>query len=127
VVVHQRRRLLPHPPRARARIGRQWPILVVALPAQLDETNAAEVRAELVAAVASRPHVLIADMTQTRWCDWAGAGALASAFGRSTAAGTQLRLVLTDETVRRVLSLNGLDSVIPVYADVALASAAPSG
>jgi anti-anti-sigma factor len=127
VVVHQHRRLLPHPPRARSRIGRQWPVRVVALPAQLDETNAAVVKAELIAAVTSRPHVLIADMSQTRWCDWAGAGALAHAFGRATAAGTQLRLVLTDETVHRVLSLNGLDRLIPVYADVVMASATPPG
>jgi anti-anti-sigma factor len=127
VVVHQRRRLLPHPPRARLRLGRPWPVLVVELPAHLDETNAALVKAELIAAAASRPHVLIVDLSQTKWCDWAGAGALAAVFGRATAAGTQLRLVLTDESVRRVLSLNGLDGVIPVYADVALASAAPPG
>jgi anti-anti-sigma factor len=127
VVAHQRRRLLPHPVRARSRIGRQWPVVVVGIPAQLDETNAALVKAELIAAATSRPHILVVDMSLTRWCDWAGAGALASAFGHATAAGTQLRLVLTDQTVRRVLSLNGLDRVIPVYADVTGASASPPG
>jgi anti-anti-sigma factor len=126
-VVQQGRRLLPHAPRGRSRVGRRWPVLVVELPAHLDETNAAEARAELIAAAVSRPHILIADMSSTRWCDWAGAGALASAFSRATAGGTQLRLVLTDESVRRVLSVNGLDSVIPVYSDVAAASATPPG
>lgn len=109
------------------RIAGPCPTWILALPAQLDEANAAAVQAELIAAAQSRPQVLIADMRRTRWCDWAGAGALASAFGRATAAGTQLRLVLTDDTVRRVLSLNGLDRVIPLYTDVETASATPPG
>jgi anti-anti-sigma factor len=126
VVIDQRRRLLPHPIRALARTGRQQhSVKVVALPAQLDETNAALTKAELMAAAASYPDVVVADMSQTTCCDWAGAGALVSAFGFAAANGTQLRIVLTDETVRRVLSLNGLDRIIPMYADVTLASGAP--
>ncbi len=80
-----------------------------------------------MAAAELRPVVLIADLSRTRWCDWAGAGALASAFGRAAGAGIQLRLVLTDDSVRRVLSLNGLDGLMPVYPDVAAACAAPLG
>lgn len=152
MVVHQRRRLMPQlsrtasparpngPPRpVKSRVRRApaataglWrlgscPALLIELPGQLDESNAAQIKADLVAAAERHPAVLVADMSGTRWCDWAGAGALAAAFGRATAAGTQLRLVLTDESVRRVLSVNGLDRLIPVYADVATASAKPAG
>jgi anti-anti-sigma factor len=104
-----------------------WPTLVVRLPDQLDESNAADVKASLLAAADRRPHVLIADMSGTRWCDWAGAGALASAFSGALAAGTELRLVASDNSVRRVLSLNGLDRMMSVCWDVTAASLAPPG
>ena len=116
-------------PRRRARSlagsGRpEYPAaLLVTLPAQVDESNAAEVRADLAAAAEHRPHVLIADMSATRWCDWAGAGALASTFRRAATGGTQLRLVLTDQSVRRVIAVNGLDQVLPIFEDVTTASA----
>jgi anti-anti-sigma factor len=103
------------------------PTLVVRLPAQVDESNAAVVKASLLAAADHRPDVLIADMSDTEWCDWAGAGALASAFSGALTGGTELRLVATDESVRRVISLNGLDRMMPVYRDVTAASSMPPG
>lgn len=108
--------------RPAVQVARPWPTLVVGLPGHLDETNSVRVQADLIAAAERRPAVLIADMTRTRSCDWAGAGALASAFGRANAVGVRLRLVLTDVSVRRVLSLNGLDLLMPVYPDVAAAA-----
>ena len=108
--------------------GLPWPTVVARLPAYLDESNAAAVRASLLAASEHGPRLLIADMSATRWCDWAGAGALASAFGGALAAGTELRLVVTDESVRRVISLNGLDRMMSVYRDLTDAwAAAPGG
>jgi len=97
-------------------------VVFVTLPAQLDETNAAEISAGLIAAAEGHPHVLVADMSRTRFCDWAGARALASAFSLATTGGTELRLVTASEAVRRVISLNGLDRVIPIYEDVTAAS-----
>jgi anti-anti-sigma regulatory factor len=41
------------------------------------------------------------------------------------AGGTELRLVLTDESVRRVISVNGLDQVMPIFEDVTSASVPP--
>lgn len=99
--------------------------LLITLPAQVDESNAAEIRANLMAAAERRPYVLIADMSATRWCDWAGAGALASTFSRAATGGTELRLVLTDESVRRVIAINGLTQVLPIFDDVTSASATP--
>jgi anti-anti-sigma factor len=100
------------------------PVVLVILPAQVDESNAAAIRTALMAAAEDRPRVLIADMSGTRWCDWAGAGALASILGRAASRGTELRLVVTDESVRRVISLNGLDQLLTVFADVTTAVAA---
>jgi anti-sigma B factor antagonist len=114
-------------PAAPSRAGPPWRILLIALPAHVDESNAAQVRTDLLTAVEDRPHVLVADLSGTRWCDWAGAGALASAFRRAAAGGTELRLVLTDPSVRRVISVNGLDRLMPVYESVPAASAVPPG
>jgi anti-anti-sigma factor len=80
----------------------------------------------LTAAAQGRPEVLIADMSRTRSCDWAGARALASAFSQATTGGTELRLVTASEPVRRVISLNGLDRLLLIFEDVASASAGPA-
>jgi len=101
-------------------------IVLVRLPAQLDESNEAEISAVLVAAAEVHPEVLIADMSDTRSCDWAGARALASAFSQATTGGTEMRLVTASEAVRRVISLNGLDRLLTVFADVPSASALPA-
>jgi anti-anti-sigma factor len=80
-----------------------------------------------MAAVARHPLVVIADMSRTRSCDWAGARALASAFSRATTGGTELRLVTASAAVRRVISLNGLDRLMPVFEDVTTAASSPPG
>jgi anti-anti-sigma factor len=102
-------------------------VVLVTLPAQLDESNAAEISAGLITAAEGHPHVLIADMSRTMSCDWAGARALATAFSQAATGGTELRLVTASEAVRRVISLNGLDRLLPIFEDVTTASAAPPG
>ena len=102
-------------------------VVLVTLPARLDESNAAEISAGLAAAAEGHPQVLIADMSRTRSCDWAGARALASAFSQATTGGTELRLVTTSEAVRRVIRLNGLDRLMPIFEDVTAASSRPPG
>jgi len=54
-------------------------------------------------------------------------GALARAHHRAVANGTELRLVVTADAVRRVLSLNGLDRLVAVYPDLDAAVAAGAG
>ena len=58
---------------------------------------------------------LIADMTATLSCDHAGADAVVRAYQRAVVNGTQLRLVVTAPIVQRVLGVNGLDRLIPIY------------
>lgn len=53
-----------------------------------------------------------------------GAEALARAHHRAAANGTQLRLVVTADPVRRVLSFSGLDLLVSVYPTVEAAVAA---
>jgi len=67
---------------------------------------------------------LIADMTATRSCDHAGADALAAAHQRAIASGTVLLLVVSGPIMRQVLSLTGLDRLVPIYRSLAAASAA---
>jgi anti-anti-sigma factor len=101
-------------------------VVLVTLPARLDESNAAEISAGLAAAAEGHPQVLIADMSRTRSCDWAGARALASVFSQATTGGTELRLVMASDAVRRVISLNGLDRLMPIFEDVTSASVVPA-
>ncbi len=82
--------------------------VVVPLPEHISSANAEQVRKRLLWAIDRGAAVLVADLTATLSCDSAGAGALLQACQRSLAAGTELRLVVTAEAVRRALRLGGL-------------------
>jgi anti-anti-sigma factor len=87
---------------------------VVTLPQHIDVPNTGQIREELLTVISCGAATLIADMTATLSCDHAGADAVARACQRALANSTQLRLVATAHIVRRVLSLNGLDRLIPI-------------
>jgi anti-sigma B factor antagonist len=97
---------------------------VVALPEHIDVSNASEVREELLWVINRGATALIADMTATLSCDQSGADAIMRAYQRALASGTELRLVVTAQIVRRMLGINGLDRLIPVYPFVEAATAA---
>jgi anti-sigma B factor antagonist len=101
-------------------MGRQ---AVVALPEHIDVSNAGQIREELLSVINRGAATLIADMTATLSCDQSGADALVRAYRRALPSGTQLRLVVTAQIVRRVLGVNGLDRLIPVYPSVEAATA----
>jgi anti-anti-sigma factor len=103
-------------------MGRQ---ATVTLPEQIDVSNASHVRDELLIVINRGATVLIADMTATISCDHAGADAVVRAYRRAAITGTQFRLVVTAQSVSRVLSLNGLDHLIPVYPSLEAAATAP--
>ena len=79
---------------------------------------------ELLAVTDRGARALIADMTATTSCDHAGADAVERAFRRAVICGTELRLVVTAEHVSRVLSLSGLDHLVPIYPSLEAATAA---
>jgi anti-anti-sigma factor len=102
-------------------IGR---LAVVALPEHIDVSNASQIREELLWVINRGAAALVADMTATLSCDQSGADAVMRAYQRALASGTQLRLVVTAQIVRRVLGISGLDRLIPVYPCVEAAVAA---
>lgn len=101
---------------------------VVTLPRHISNSNAGQIRELLLWIINRGAAVLIADLTGTLSCDFSGADALARAHHRAVANGTELRLVVTADVIRRVLALNGLGRLVAVYPDLegALAAGAES-
>ncbi len=87
-------------------------------------SNADCAREQLLVAINRGAAVLIADMAATVSCDYSGANALVRAYQRAAANGTDLRLVVIADVVRRVLNLSGLDRLISVYPTLEAAVAA---
>ena len=85
---------------------------VVTVPAEIDTINAGEVRQALLAA-SHDATVLIIDMSGTTFCDSAGVQAIIDTYNQVAATHTQLRLVAT--AVLRILTLVGVDQLIPIY------------
>lgn len=92
------------------RMGEQ---AVVTMPTEIDAVNASAVRQALLALPTHGTAVLIIDMSGTLFCDSAGIQVIVEAYRRATATRTTLRLVATE--VRRVLTLIGVDRIIPIY------------
>ena len=100
--------------------GRQ---AVITLPEQIDVSNAGQIREALLSAINRGATALIADMTATISCDYAGADAVVRAYQRAILAGTELRLVVTAHIVRRVLTTSGLDRLVAIYPSLESATA----
>jgi anti-sigma B factor antagonist len=86
---------------------------VITMPAEIDAATADEARLALLAAVSSGAAILVIDMSRTTFCDSAGLKAIIAAHTQATKAGTQLRLVAT--AVLRIITIVGIDQLIPVY------------
>ena len=95
---------------------------VVAVPAEVDVTNAAEVRRSLLAAASQDLPTLIIDMSGTTFCDSTGVQAIVAAYRQAAATGTGVRLVATE--VLHMLTFVGVDQLIPIYPDLEAALAA---
>jgi anti-sigma B factor antagonist len=96
--------------------------VVVVLPAEIDVTNSELVHGQLVATLTPGVGVVIADMTGTTFCDSSGVHAVIFAHEVAAAQGVEMRLAVSAEgSVRRVLQLIGVASVMPVYPSVAAA------
>ena len=86
---------------------------VIRMPAEIDAANADEAREALLAAVSPGTAVLIIDMSKTTFCDSAALKSIIAAHARAAETGTQLRLVAT--AVLRIITIVGIDQLIPVY------------
>ena len=91
------------------------PLTVVTLPDEIDMANADAIGEEFAAALAPGVRVVIAEMTATTFCGWAGITMLICAKKRAAASGAGIRLLLPRPNVLRVLKMQGVDAVLPVY------------
>ena len=96
---------------------------VVTLPEDIGLSNVGQIREQLLTVINRGAAVLIADMTATISCDYAGAEALIRAYRRAVMSGTDLRLAVTAQIVRRVLSCSGLDRLVSIYPSLEAAQA----
>jgi anti-sigma B factor antagonist len=88
---------------------------VVAAPEDIDITNADGLRTALLEAASLGPGTFVVDMSRTQFCDTAGLHAVVAAHKRARAEGGQLLLVTRGAAVDRILSITGLDRVIPNF------------
>jgi anti-sigma B factor antagonist len=109
--------------------GEHFPVLwlgkvaVVSLPAEIDLSNADQIREDLLSVVNRGATLLIVDMSATTFCDSAGVNALVRTLKRVTASRAGMRLVVSTHAVRRVLDITGVDHLIDIYPSVASALA----
>jgi PAS domain S-box-containing protein len=101
--------------------GRQ---AVITLPEQFDVSNAGQIREALLSAVNRGADPLIADMSATICCHHAAAGVITRAGQRAVLGGTELRLVVPAQIMRRVLGISGVDRLVAIYPSLESATAA---
>jgi anti-sigma B factor antagonist len=104
--------------------GTMGALTVVAFPAEIDMATAGAIGEQVAAALAPGVHAVIADMTATTFCDSAGINMLIRAKKQATAHGAGLRLLLPCPNVLRVLKIQGVDAVLPIYHNLEEALAA---
>ena len=99
---------------------------VVRLPAEIDSSNAEQVRARLCAALRPGVQIVVADLTATIFCDVAGVRGLARARNHATAMNAQIRLAVRPGPVRRVLAIVSPGGQFLIYPSVGEATAGPA-
>jgi anti-sigma B factor antagonist len=91
---------------------------VVTAPEEIDIANAPLLQKTLLEAVGPGYPLVVVDMSRTRFCDSSGLNALVAADRRAREEGGEVRLVITGESVVRIVALTGVDRVIPIYASL---------
>ena len=99
---------------------------VVSAPAEVDVGNADKLREVLLACADEGHAVLVVDMHGTAFCDSTGLHQLVRAHKRATAAGGEVRLVITAPTVLRLFAIVGIDRFFPIFKSLDEAVASPS-
>jgi anti-sigma B factor antagonist len=92
---------------------------VLTAPAEIDVSNADELRAVLLEAACRGRGTFVVDMTGTQFCGSAGVSVLVRAHNRALAEGGELRLVVPASCmVLRIFAITGMDQLIPNFADL---------
>jgi anti-anti-sigma factor len=98
---------------------------VATTPVEIDFTTAEQLRTVLLDAGSHGHATVVVDMTQTRYCDTSGLSVLVRAHRRAVVEGGELRLVLpAGGPAVRVMTLTGLDRIIPCFGSLGQALAA---
>lgn len=99
---------------------------VVTLPDEIDAANASQVYDALIRALETGTGVVVADATETTFCDCAGVRTLIRAHYHAAASGIDLRVAsATSRKVRRILELTGAGQVLHTYPTMARALDSP--
>ncbi len=88
------------------------------MPAVMDIGNAAHLRQDLLCALDQGFAVVIADLSDTLFCDCAAVTALLIAGQYARAVGAELRVVASAPAVLRTFELTELARLLTVYPDV---------
>ena len=98
---------------------------VVSAPAEVDVSNADELRQLLLARADEGHAVLVVDMSETAFCESTGRHQLVRAHKRAVAAGGEVRLVITAPTVLRLFAIVGIDRFFPIFTSLGEAVGSP--
>jgi anti-sigma B factor antagonist len=112
------------PPLAQVRVDWRGDVPVASVEGEVDASNAAELGTELRALVSNRSLQLVVDLGPTQYLDSAGINLLFNLEEELRAHQVVLRLVVDPESsVKRMLSLTGLDKAVATFPTIAAALA----
>jgi anti-sigma B factor antagonist len=94
---------------------RNGEMVVFRLRGSLDLATAPSVRAALLEEAGQSKHDVIVDLSQLEFLDSTGLGALIGAQRRAIEQGAQVRLVVSEGPISRLLNITGLIRVFSVY------------
>ena len=103
--------------------GRQ---AIVTFPAHIGVSNASQLSDRLLAVINRGAEVLVGDLAGTQSCDHSAVAAVARACQRAAIGGTRVQLVVTAPAVRRVLAIEEVDRLVPIYPSLEAALATPT-
>ena len=100
--------------------------VIVRLPAEIDIDNAEDVGEQLRSAFTRGAAVVIADLTSTVFCDSSGARQFVLSHNYADFHDAQVRFVIPDRNLLRVLTVSGIDQLLSIYPSLdAAVSAGP--
>ena len=104
------------------------PLTVAALSGEIDFHTAPHLHTSGIDLIEQGHHRLILDLTGVSFCDSAGLSALIRLWHAAQGTGGSLALAAVPERLMRLLTLTGLDTVLPIHKTAAEALAArPQG
>lgn len=89
--------------------------MIYRLRGSLDLATSPSVRAALMEAASEDKHEIVVDLTQLEFLDSTGLGALIGAHRRALEHHGNVRLVVREGAISRLLNITGLMRVFPVY------------